>query len=60
MFAALHLLRSLVERIRLPRDRDESYLADATDICDLERRMRALDARGREPFSPIAAGLYPR
>jgi len=25
------------------QSRDEKYLAEAVDICDLERRMRALD-----------------
>ena len=33
------------------RDRDEEYLADAVDICDLERRMRVLDER--RPFGPF-------
>ncbi len=33
----------------LPQDRDSRYLAQATDLYDLERRMRQLDA-GRQPY----------
>ena len=29
------------------QDRDEQYLAQASDIYDLERRMREIDQRGR-------------
>ena len=33
------------------QDRDDKYLAEAVDICDLERRMRVLDQR--RPFGPF-------
>jgi hypothetical protein len=33
------------------QDLDDKYLADAVDICDLERRMRAIDER--RPFGPF-------
>ena len=33
------------------QERDEKYLAEAVDICDLERRMRAIDER--RPFGPF-------
>jgi len=33
------------------QSRDERYLAEAADICDLERRMRVLDER--RPFGPF-------
>jgi hypothetical protein len=33
---------------RMPRlDGDEAYLAESTDIAELERRMREIDRRGR-------------
>jgi hypothetical protein len=32
-------------------ERDEQYLAESVDICDLERRMRLLDQR--RPFGPF-------
>jgi hypothetical protein len=31
--------------------RDDAYLAESVDICDLERRMRVLDQR--QPFGPF-------
>ncbi|MCP1199432.1 DUF3563 family protein [Notoacmeibacter sp. MSK16QG-6] len=37
-------------KFRSRRERDEDYLAKATDLVDLERRMRELDrAAGRIP-----------
>jgi hypothetical protein len=36
------------------QDRDDRYLADATDIYDLERRMRELDS-GRQSFYALAS-----
>jgi hypothetical protein len=43
----LGLLKALVPSIETGPVRDEAYLADAVDICDLERRMRELDRRAR-------------
>ena len=37
------------------QDRDEKYLSEAVDICDLERRMRALDER--RPFGPFGQNV---
>jgi hypothetical protein len=39
---------------------DEAYLAGSVDIYDLERRMRIIDERGRDPAAAITLGLYPR
>ena len=63
MFTLLHPLKALLDflsRTEPQHDRDEAYLADAVDIYDLERRMRAIDDRGRNPSAGIAFGLYPR
>jgi hypothetical protein len=46
--------------IQSQRERDEAYLADATDLNDLERRMRAIDQRGRRGLPAVAVGLYTR
>ncbi|OIQ65971.1 hypothetical protein GALL_524650 [mine drainage metagenome] len=35
------------------KDRDDSYLSKATDVYDLERRMREIDRRG------LSADGYP-
>lgn len=60
MFTLYHLVQSFLDLFRPQRDLDESYLAQATDLCDLERRIRAIDERGRDPASGIALGLYVR
>jgi hypothetical protein len=58
---SLHkLLKSIFFRAEPRPDVDDAYLAQAVDIHDLERRQRALDERGRNPFGGIALGLYPR
>lgn len=57
LFAFLKNLRPIIES---QRERDEAYLAAATDLNDLERRMRAIDQRGRRGLPAIAVGLYTR
>ncbi len=47
----------LLPRIQSQQERDESYLADAVDIYDLERRMREIDSRGRNTPTPLPLGL---
>jgi len=44
--------------IESPQEREVAYLAGAVDICDLERRLRVIDGRGRGDWSPISHGLY--
>jgi hypothetical protein len=39
---------------------DDAFLAGSVDIYDLERRMRAIEDRARNPFGGIALGLYTR
>jgi Protein of unknown function (DUF3563) len=39
----------LLQRWLRPLDRDEQYLAAATDPADLERRLRAIERDGRGP-----------
>ena len=54
----LTFLKSLRPTIESPQEREAAYLAGAVDICDLERRLREIDNRGRGAWSPIAHGLY--
>jgi hypothetical protein len=42
------MLQSLRRWCR-PLDRDEDYLSEATDLADLERRMRAVERRSVGP-----------
>ena len=58
MTTLLNLLKTLQPASETRQARDEAYLAAAVDGCDLERRLREIDARGRARFSPIAHGLY--
>ena len=58
MKTLLTFFKSLRPSIESQRDRDDAYIAGAVDICDLERRLREIDERGRRNWSPIASGLY--
>ena len=60
MFTFLHLLQTLRAMFAPIEENDDAYLAQAVDACDLEFRLRNLDERGRDPYSGIAVGLYPR
>ena len=57
MNTLLNLLKTLRPSIESQRERDDEYVAGAVDICDLERRLREIDERGRRN-SPNANGLY--
>ena len=60
MNTLLSILKSLRPSIESQQERDDAYVAAAVDLYDLERRMRDIDARGRNNWSPIAYGLYAR
>ena len=60
MFTLIHFFHAVIEAFRPQRDRDESFLAQSADLCDLERRIRTLDERGRDPATGITLGLYAR
>jgi Protein of unknown function (DUF3563) len=60
MSSLLQLLHSLLPTVESQTERDEAYLADATDLHDLERRMRSIDQRGRNRDAGITQGLYTR
>ena len=53
-------LKSLVPTIESQQDRDEAYLSEAEDICDLERRMHEIDERGRDGHAALIVGLEGR
>jgi len=57
MYDWLRLIDDMVPSMQLQHESDEAYLAEAEDVCDLERRMRRIDARGRDAESPFALGL---
>lgn len=61
MSVFLNFLKSLFPRITSQQERDESYLSQAVDMNDLERRLRDIDMRGRNKFQAgPAIGLYVR
>ena len=43
-----------------PQDRDAEYLAQATDLYDLERRMRELDSGRHNLYSIGSYGIFMR
>ena len=55
------ILKALIPELESRQERDEHYLAEAEDDCDLERRLHEIDERGRE-LDPqaLALGLYER
>jgi hypothetical protein len=42
------------------QDRDERYLAESTDIYDLERRIRELDSGRQSPYAVGSHGIFAR
>ena len=42
------------------QNQDDRYLADATDIYDLERRMRQIEAGDRALYTSGPYGIYMR
>jgi hypothetical protein len=60
MSTLFSFLKHVLPVIESQRERDEAYLAAATDLNDLERRMRAIDQRGRRGLPGVSVGLYTR
>ena len=58
MFTLTHIFQSVIALFQTDRDSDERYLAQATDLCDLERRLRVLEDRGRDGAAGLRVGLY--
>ena len=60
MFAFLASIKNLFSVSASPaQDRDERYLAESTDIYDLERRMRQVDS-GQSVYAVGATGIFTR
>lgn len=59
MFKLIELIKSLTPRIESAQEREQSYLGEAVDLYDLERRIREIDARGQSFAArpAMAAGL---
>ena len=51
------LIQALLPSFKSQREVDEDYLAQSSDIYDLERRMREIDRRSREGAAPQAFGF---
>ena len=60
----ISLLKSLTRSLRLapasPQDRDAQYLSQATDLYDLERRMRQLDSGRDNRYAVGDYGIFMR
>lgn len=53
----LKLLKTLVPFVPSQRERDETYLAEAQNLADLEQRIREIEAKGRHATSDVPFGL---
>ena len=64
MFSFSKSLTSIVAlftQVETVQDRDDAFPAQSVDFCDLERRMRTVDERGRmATLTSLSLGLYPR
>jgi len=61
MFSVLPFLKHLFTPTATPmQDRDDQYLAESTDIYDLERRMRQLDSGRQSAYAIGAQGIFVR
>jgi hypothetical protein len=61
MNALLNSIKNLFVSSSSPeRERDEQYLAGASDIYDLERRMRQLDSGRHNLYSIGSYGIFMR
>lgn len=44
----VELIKALIPHIRTQQERDEAYLNESIDNCDVERRMYEIDHRPRD------------
>lgn len=56
----LQLLASLLPEIESQETRDQQYLAEAVDPCDLERRQHDIDERDHHPTALLTADWVDR
>jgi hypothetical protein len=57
MSKILSLVKALLPSMQSRQERDDTYIAEAVDIHDIERRMREVDGRSRNPLPGLQNGL---
>jgi hypothetical protein len=61
MSALLESIKNLFHVSANPiQDRDDHYLAESTDIYDLERRMRQVDSGRNNHYAIGSSGIFSR
>jgi hypothetical protein len=61
MFSILASIKNLFHVSATPaQDRDDRYLADSSDIYDLERRMRQVDSGRHNLYAIGSYGIFMR
>ena len=61
MFSLLNFLSSLFSpALHQVQDRDEKFLSEAVDMCDLENRIRHLDGGHRSIYKSGPYGIFMR
>jgi hypothetical protein len=53
----MEFIKALFPVWQSQRDLDEAYLAESTDVYDLERRMRDLDSDSRQNGKHLTFGI---
>ena len=61
MFSVFQSIKNLFNLTASPaQDRDDQYLAESSDIYDLERRMRQVDSGRHNLYAIGAYGIFMR
>ena len=61
MFSVFQSIKNLFDVSATPaQDRDDQYLAESSDIYDLERRMRQVDSGRHNLYAIGAYGIFMR
>ncbi|PKO62422.1 MAG: DUF3563 domain-containing protein [Betaproteobacteria bacterium HGW-Betaproteobacteria-18] len=56
MSKLIELIKAFMPGFKSQHDIDEAFLAESSDACDLERRMRLLDSDARDSAHGLVFG----
>lgn len=52
----IEIIKSFLPAFKSQHDIEEAFLSEASDVCDLERRMRLIDSDAREAARSLVYG----
>jgi hypothetical protein len=56
MSKLIEIIKSFLPAFKSQHDMEEAFLSEASDVSDLERRMRLIDSDARESASGLVYG----